>query len=402
MKKYEISANYRVRPFSGYGFCIFLLIAVLLEGCSKSSDPAALPVPEVGVLKAAVTAIPLDLKYTAHTRGIRDVEVRSRVSGILLKRNYREGSYVNAGDLLFEIDSAPFLAEAERTQGQLAAAWAQLGEATILRDRLASLVNTKAVARHDYETSEARCQAAKASMEAAQASLRRAKLDLEYTRVVAPISGFTSREVRSEGSLVEAGAESSLLTTITQDDRLYVDFSMPEDEARQARTAMALDPDAVRVRLIVGGEVEIPDTAKIEFIDTRVAVDTSTVDVRAVFDNRADKQSKDSNGRLSPGQYVRVRIEGIMSAPAVNIPSRAVMFGADGPFVWVLDDKDIVKPRPVRLGPNRGNLLEIAAGLTAGDCVIIDGILKVKPDATVKPVTAALEGVRTDQSGGES
>ena len=106
--------------------------------------------------------------------------------------------------------------------------------------------------------------------------------------------------------------------------------------------------------------------------------------------------------RLSPGQYVRVRLEGIMSAPAVNIPSRAVMFGSDGPFVWVLDDKDIVKPRPVRLGPNRGNLMEIAAGLTAGDRVVIDGILRVKPDATVKPVTATLEGCRTDQSGGES
>jgi len=399
MNKFVGSRNCTVRLFSRYLFCLFVLMAILLVGCNKSSDSVVLPVPEVGVLKAAVAAIPLDLNYTAHTRGIREIEVRSRVSGILFKRHYREGSYVNAGDLLFEIDPAPFAAEVERAKSQLAVARAQLAEATKLRDRLAALLTKQAVAEHDYDVAETRYEAAKATVAAAQASLRRAELDLGYTRVTAPISGFTSCEVRSEGSLVEAGAESSLLTTITQDDRLYVDFSMPEDEARQIRTALALNPDAVRVRLIVGGGAEIPDTARIEFIDTRVAVDTSTVNVRAVFDNRANKRLKNSNVHLSPGQYVRVRMEGLMSAPAVNIPSRAIMFGADGTFVWILDDKNVVKPRPVRLGPIRGNLVEIAAGLTAGDRVVIDGILKVKPDAPVKPVNIILEAKPKDVKG---
>jgi len=181
-----------------------------------------------------------------------------------------------------------------------------------------------------------------------------------------------------------------------------VDFSMPEDEARQARTALTLNPDAVRVRLIVSSGAEIPDTARIEFIDTRVAVDTSTVDVRAVFDNRADTRSENSNVRLSPGQYVRAHMEGILSALAVHIPTRAVMFGSDGPFVWILDEKNIVKPRPVGLGANRGDLMEIASGLSAGDRVVTDGVLKVKPDAPVKPVTVTLEARQEVRSGGNS
>jgi membrane fusion protein (multidrug efflux system) len=193
-----------------------------------------------------------------------------------------------------------------------------------------------------------------------------------------------------------------LLTTITQDDRLYVDFSMPEDEARQVRTALTQHPDAVRVRLIIGSGAEIPNTARIEFVDTSISVDTSTVNVRAILDNRGNKREKNSNLNLSPGQYVRVRIEGVMSTPAVNIPSRAVMFGSDGPFVWILDEKNIAKPRPVRLGPNRGNLVEIASGLAAGDRIVIDGILKVMPDAAVKPANAAPEAKPKDVKGAAS
>jgi len=377
-------------------------MAVLLVGCSKSRNNAALVVPEVAALKTAITTIPLDLNYTAHTRGVRDVEVRARVSGILLKRYYREGSYVKTGDLLFKIDPALFSAEVERAQGQLAVARAQLAEATLLRDRMAALIAKQAVAQHDYDTAETRLQAAIAATEAARAALKRAELDLEYTRVTAPISGFTSCEVRSEGSLVQAGAESSLLTTITQEDRLYVDFSVPEDEARQVRAALALNPDAVRVRLIVGSGTKIPDTARIEFIDTRVAVDTSTVYVRAIFDNRTNRQLQNCSVRLSPGQYVCVHIEGIMSMPSIHIPLRAVMFGSNGPFVWVLDDNNIVSLRPVSLGPHRGSLVEIASGLGAGDRVVIDGILKVKPDAAVNPVTVTLEALQKDRREGES
>ena len=391
-----------VRLFSKYGLSVLLLTAVLMVGCEKSNDSLVLPAPEVGVLKVAVEAVPLDLNYTAHTRGIRDVEVRARVSGILLKRHYREGSYVKAGHLLFEIDPAPFAAEVERAKGQLAVARAQSDEAGKLRNRLEALHTKQAVAEHDYDVAQTRYEAAKAAVAAAQAGLRSAELDLGYTRVTAPISGFTSSEVRSEGSLVQAGTESSLLTTITQDDRLYVDFSIPEDEASRVRTALALHPDAVRVRLVVGGGAEIPETARIEFIDLRISTDTSTVNVRAVLDNKANKATKNSGPNLSPGQYVRVRIEGILSAPAIHVPSRAVMFGADGPFVWILDEKNIVKLRSVRIGSTRGNLMEIQEGLAAGDRVVIDGILKVQPDAEVKPVDTAPESEPNEAKGADA
>jgi membrane fusion protein, multidrug efflux system len=381
-------------------FILLAFMAGLFLGCNKSGDEAPSSVPEVGALEVSVASIPLDFSYTAYTRGIREIEVRSRVSGILLKRYYREGSHVNAGDQLFKIDPAPFAAEVEHAKSQLAVAEAQLDEATQQRDRLKSLHASQAVGTHDYNIAVTRYEAAKASVAAARASLKRAELDLGYTQVTAPISGFTSCEVRSEGSLVEAGAESSLLTTIAQNDRLYVDFSMPEDEARPLRAVMASSPDAVRVRLNVGSGGEIVDTARIEFIDTRVAPDTATVAVRAVFDNKLDIQSN-GNPRLCPGQIVRVRLEGIMSAPAVHIPMRAMMFGADGPYVWILDKENVVRFRSVSLGPNRGNLVEIASGLAAGDRVVIDGTLKVQPDFKAKPVTVTLdsrpEGLNRDE-----
>ena len=186
---------------------------------------------------------------------------------------------------------------------------------------------------------------------------------------------------------MEAGAESSRLTTITQDDRLYVEFSMPEEDARLARAALAKNPDAVRVRLITGSSAEFAETAKIEFIDSRVDVETSTVNVRAILDNK----SKNAGPRLASGQFVRVKLDGIISAPAIHIPVRAILFGADGAFVWAIDAKNVVKPCPVKVGANRGNLSEIMSGLKAGDRVIVDGILKVKPDLTVKPVVVKPE-----------
>ena len=173
------------RPIGRCCLSLLVLVVVLLSGCGKSPN-VAMPVPEVGVMDAVMAAIPLDLTYTAHTRGIREIEVRARVSGILMKRLYREGSYVKAGDLLFQIDPEPFAAEVARAKGQLAVAKAQLDEATLLRNRMVSLISKQAVSKHEYDTAETRWQAALAATESAKAALKRAELDLNYTRVTAP------------------------------------------------------------------------------------------------------------------------------------------------------------------------------------------------------------------------
>lgn len=352
-----------------------VIAAAALSGCGHGDAPPAPPPAEVNVITVAVKPMPLELKYTARTRGEREVEVHARVSGILEKRYYREGERVEANALLFRIDQAPFAAEVARLRGLESVEKARLIEATAQRDRILALSDKGVVSKRDRDAAVASYATAYASAEAAKGALRQAELNLSYTQVRAPIAGITGRESRSEGSLVDANGPSSLLTTIVQGDRLYVDFALPENEADVVRAAMKKGP--VIVRLAPGGKVEIAQTAKLEFLDTRIDADSGTVPARALLDNK--------EARLAPGQFVLARIDGLASAPAIFIPARAVLNTPDGALVWALDQDNKVQPRPLKLGDTVGNLVEVEEGLSAGDRVIVDGILKVQPGAPVKP-----------------
>jgi membrane fusion protein (multidrug efflux system) len=221
-------------------------------------------------------------------------------------------------------------------------------------------------------------------VEATRAALRAAQLDLSYTDVRAPIAGLTSREARSEGSLVTAGSDSSLLTHIVQADRLYVQFSMPESEAESLRAAASAEPNTVNVRVLNTQGQTLAANAKVEFIAPSVADQTGTVDVRAVLDNKGDT--------LLPGQVVRARVEGVNLAGAFVIPKRAIMHGAQGSFVWVISPDNKVAPRPVQLGITSGNNVAVTQGLATGDRVVVEGILKVQPGALVKATPVQLDG----------
>lgn len=369
----------------GYGGIIATVVATLLTiACSESEVPVP-PPPEVNVATLEEASIPLDLAYTARTRGEREVEVRARVSGILEKRFYVEGSTVEAGSLLFRIDPKPLAAAVRSAEGRLGMVNAQLSEAGEQFKRVTELAARGLVAERERDLAEAVYASAKAAVAAATADLDSAKLDLAYTDVRAPISGITGREVRSEGSLVNTEDASSLLTTIAQSSRLYIDFTMPEDEARLVRDALLKQPEAVSVRLRTSGGQELPNKARIEFIDTRVQGDTGTVEVRATLENTDDA--------LSPGQFVHAHIEGLSSDRGIYVPARAVLHSADGPFVWVLDEQDIVQFRPLKLGAGYGNLLQVQEGLAANERIIIDGVLKVQPGAAAKPVNVAADAL---------
>ncbi len=342
------------------------------------------PPVEVNVLEIRPTNLPLELEYPAQMRGVREVEVRARVSGILLARHYQEGSRVEAGDLLFTIDPAPFRAEVERARAELEVQQANLQQARREQERILPLHEQGLVSLRDRDNAIAAYEAAAAAVAAAKARLRSAELDLSYTEVRAPISGLTAREARSEGSLINAGDESSLLTHIVQTDQLYVEFSMPQAEAESLRAALQKNRSAVSVRLVDTRGTSLGHTGRIEYIAPSVGNDTGTVAVRALVDSPGDT--------LLPGQVVRAMIEGVSLPESLVIPKRAVMRGMQGPFVWIVDDESRVAPRPVTLGTAYGNNVVVTDGLAPGERIVVDGILKVQPGALVSAVPVGLDG----------
>lgn len=365
----------------------FVLPAVLvlsaLASCAKQQAPQGMPPIEVGAIEVKPQALALTLEHAAQLRGVREVEVRARVSGILQKRLYQEGSRVKEGDVLFRIDPAPFEATVARARAEMGVQQANLQNSRRDRDRVVSLFEQKLVSTRDRDNAIAAYESAVASVAAAEAALKSAELDLSYTSVRAPISGLTSREVRSEGSLVTAGGDSSLLTHIVQSDRLYVQFAVPEAEANSIRAATApgaSSPVTVDV-LDTAGDV-LAQGAKVEFISPAVGDQTGTVEIRALLANSMN---------LTPGQVVRARVNGVTLANSLVIPKRAVMHGVQGSFVWLIGAGDKVEFRPVQLGTTAENDVVVDQGLKAGERIVVEGILKVQPGAVVKGVPLSAE-----------
>ena len=362
-----------------------LLSFSLLAACGKEQAPQAMPPIEVGSIEVQARPLALTLEHPAQLRGVREVEVRARVSGILLKRMYQEGSRVKEGDLLFKIDPAPFEAQVARARAELGVQQANLEQAQRERDRIIQVYEQKLVSSRERDAAVAAFEIARASVEAARAALKSAELDLSYTNVRAPISGLTSREVRSEGSLVTAGAESSLLTYIVQNDKLYVQFAMPQGEASSLRSAATgKNADKITVDVLDTSGKVLAQGAQIEFISPAVGNQTGTVEVRALLSN--------ATADLLPGQVVRARVNGVSLDGSLVIPKRAVMHGVQGSFVWLIGSGDKVEFRPVQLGASAENNVIVADGLKSGERIVVDGIMKVQPGAVVKGVPLAADG----------
>jgi membrane fusion protein (multidrug efflux system) len=356
--------------------------ALGLAACGGGAPPAFAPPPvEVGVLVVEPRALPLELEYPAQLRGVREVEVRARVSGILIERRYDEGAHVEAGELLFRIDPDPFRAEVARVRAALGVEEVNLASATRERDRIVPLYDQNLASLRDRDAALAAFESAEAAVAAARAALRTAELNLSYTEVRAPIAGLTSREVRSEGSLVTAGTDSSLLTYIVQADRLYVELAVADTDADLVRAAVeGGDAGHVGVTVIDVQGNALAEIGKIEFISPRIDDATGTVAIRAVLDNP---------GGIVPGRIVRARIEGVRIPNSLVIPKRAVMHGAQGPYVWTVDGSGQASPAPIVLGAPSGNDVAVVSGLTAGARVVVEGTLKVIPGVPVNAVPIA-------------
>jgi membrane fusion protein (multidrug efflux system) len=372
---------------------ILLAAGLALAACGKPPAPQAPPAPEVTVQTVGHEPVPLELTYPARTVGSREVEVRARVGGMVLKRRYQEGSRIKQGEPMFLIDPEPVRARLEAARAEVAVAKARLEEARRNRDRVLPLFEKNAVSQSRRDEAVSGYDVAEANLLSAQSQLRMAQLDLEYTDVRAPISGLTSREVMSEGSLVSTDQQSSLLTKIVQVDPLYIEFSVPEAEAALIRSGLApanKSAPAPGVKLMLEDGSEYPQAAQVTFVDNAVDRASGTVRVRAVMPN------KDAD--LIPGQFIRAKVEGIQLSNVVSVPRKAIMSGPQGTFVWLVGADSKAQPRPVQVGRSMGNNIIVTDGLKAGDRYIVEGVMKVMQPGIQVSAVSAEEAARRQQT----
>ncbi|MCW5619624.1 MAG: efflux RND transporter periplasmic adaptor subunit [Burkholderiales bacterium] len=372
--------------------CIICIVSLALatSACGPSQDaaPPPPPPPEVAVVTLAPRTIPVVFEHVGQTAGVQEVEVRSRVSGILLSWNYEEGKVVRKGQSLFTIDPAPFQAARTRAEANLAAAHARRNQARREVERIEPLLEKGMITRKAYDDALATEEVAAAEVQAAQAMLEQARLDLDYTRVAAPLSGVTSRALKSIGSLVEA--QQTLLTTISQVDPIHVVFSVSESDhlrltSQSADGRLHLPKDGrftVSVRTADGRTYA--RAGRVDFTDVRINPSTGAGEMRAVLPN--------PDQSLRPGQFVRVRLEGGSFPDALAVPQRAVLEGPQGKLVLVVNASNVVEPRPVQVGQWSGDDWIITQGLQAGERVMVDGMAKAPPGATVRVTQFVPEG----------
>lgn len=353
------------------------LVLFFLAGCGsrEGHGPAGggMPPVAVGVITIQPQTIPVNFEYPAQTAASREVEIRSRAIGIIQKRNYVEGAVVKAGQSLFTIDPAPFEASLSRADADLSAAQARYDQALRTSMRLKPLWDARAVSQKEYDDAVSAEQIAAADIKAARARVQEARLNLAYTRVESPITGLTSRALKSEGSLISG--PDVLLTTVIQTNPIYVNFGIADNEQ------MKLENDAVAGRITRPAdgkydvEVKLADgtvfsrTGKLTFSDTRINTTTGTSDARAELPN--------PDAKIRPGQFVRLTVKGAVRQNAIVIPQRAVLEGPQGKFVYVVGADNKAEVRPVETGDWSGDQWVILKGLSPRDKVIIDGMARI-------------------------
>jgi membrane fusion protein (multidrug efflux system) len=366
-----------------------LLIAAFLplaacspsNGSEKGAHGAAggmPPAAEVNAVTVQPKPLPVAFEYVGQAAGSREVEVRARVTGILLKRNFEEGARVKKGQSLFTIDPAPYEAALARAQADVAAAEARAQQAARNAARLKPLYAEKAVSQKDYDDAVSAEAIGDADVKAAKARLAEVRLNLLYTKVESPVSGIAGRAMRSEGSLVSG--PDVLLTTVVQVDPIWVNFGISDNE--QAR--LEKEAQAGSLRLPKRFEVELrladgsihPVKGTLDFTDVRVSPATGTSEARAELPN--------ADGALRPGQFARVILRGAERPSAILVPQRAVLEGPQGKFVYVANEKNQAEARPVQVGEWSGESWIVTSGLKGGERVIIDGLMKLGPGAPVK------------------
>jgi multidrug efflux system membrane fusion protein len=382
------------RIFTFHTFCdlrsLVVLLAVALSGCGdKPPQAAAAAAPPVTVAQPVKRTVTDWDEFTGRFEAVEEVQVRARVGGFVTNVEFRDGAFVNSGDLLYIIDPRPFEAIAEQADGQLSDARAKAELAKRELDRGLTLVQTSAVSESIVDQRRQALQAARAAEMQASGALKAAQLNIEFTHVMAPIGGRVSRHLVSIGNLVQGsdtGGGGTLLTSIVSLDPIYVYFDM--DEATYLknnrlyfegkRPSSRENPNPVQVTLT--GETKPSHDGKVDFLDNRLDVSTGTLRGRAVIPNK--------DFSILPGQFGRVRLIGSAPYEALLLPDSAIATDQSRKIVFVVKDDDTVEARPVILGPLDEGLRVVREGLKPEDRVIVDGLQRARVGAKVSPHAA--------------
>ena len=390
-----MSASWKA-PFPALSGALSLALAatLALSACGKKDQaPAAappgggMPPPQVGVVTVQPGVVGLETELPGRIEASRIAQVRARAAGILQKRLFAEGSDVKAGQVLYQIDSAPYAATAQSAAASLQRAEANLSQASATVQRYKPLVEVNAISKQDYVNAQATEKQAAADVAVAKAGISTAQINLGYAQVTAPISGRIGRSLVTEGALVGQG-EATQLAVIQQINPVYVNFTQSVAEVSRLRQAMqngkiqrAGGTEAAVVHIVQEDGTTLPQTGKLLFTDLTVDATTGQMTLRAEVPN--------PGGALLPGLYVRVRIEQAQVQNAILLPQQAVTRAQSGDTVTVVSADGKMSPRPVKINGSKDNQWVVTDGLKAGEQVMVDGFQKlqmVPPGTPVKAV----------------
>lgn len=359
------------------------VMVITAIGCEKHESSQAQkeqnPV-EVTVITATPRDVPVSFEYIAQVQSSREVNIQARVNGFLDKRVYTEGAIVKEGQTLFVMDQKPFKVQLDQVKAALAKQEAAHEVARKNLDRVKPLTAANALSQKDLDDAVGQLQSTAAAVEQARASVEEAKLNLSYTVITAPVTGITSAALQQEGAYLNQ--TNSQLTTVAVISPAYVNFSISENDHltyrdQIARGLLVPPKDEAYVAEIVLADGSIyPHTGKVTFAAPSFNAQTGTFLIRTTVDN--------PQGLLRPNQYVRLRLKGVVRPNGILVPQRAVQQGARGHFIWVVNQEGKAESRPVVVGEWYGNDWFINEGLRAGDTVVVDGGLTLRPGAPLK------------------
>ena len=356
-------------------------LALLLGACSKAPAPAPPPPPQVSVVTVHKTQVPVVIDLPGRTNAFYVAQVRARVDGIVLKRNYKEGSDVKAGQVLYRIDPAPYIATLDSAKAMLQSAQANVVAQNAQAERYKALVAGNAVSQQDYDNAVAAQGTAEAAVASGKAAVASAQINLGYTTVASPISGRTGISLVTEGAYVQA-SQATLMTTVQQIDPIYVDLTQSSVQGLRLRRDVASGRvklsglNQARVRLFLEDGREYRHTGALQTTDITVDPTTGTVTVRTLFPN--------PKSVLLPGMFIKARVEEGVNEDAILVPQAGVTHDPQGrATALVVGPENKVQTRTLQLGNTQNDQWVVESGLDEGDRVIVDGVQRVQPGVTV-------------------